>query len=615
MVCWHVLSDEIYAVYHDNFDSTTTNVDAGEKLSILPGILAKLDRDAPNYGSREYNDFNTFYYAAASSTSGGSSGSPVLNIEGKAVALNAGGAKKSASSFYLPLDRAVRALGYIQRNHARASPPSVSTLVPRGTLQTIFRHCAFDEVRRLGLTSDMEGLIRSTFPLETGALVVNQVVPSSCAHEQLLPGDVLVRFNHEIQTTFIPIEEYLDEHVGDIAHVEIQRGGKTHAFEFIVEDLHSITPDRFLEISGGVVHALSYQQAKNASLAVGSVFLAQAGHMMIKAGVGQWCIITSVGKEATPTLDDFIRIVSNISDGKRTFLKYFFVHDRHRIRTAVITMDRQWFPMQIYHRCDEDGLWHATCCEEPHGTFCPEIPQVPPTPLKCHNSLPLACRPVLQALVLVSFDIPYMVDGISSSCYTGAGIIFDKARGLVLVDRNTVPTALGDVLITVAASLEIPGQVIFVHPIHNYSILTYDVALLGATEVDEITIGSNNDDCDEDNNIRVGNQLQYIGLTHGFTVVTQNPQVTKIDRLVLRECQPPRYRATNVEVVHFDRVTKSVGGVFVNNAGKTLVLWLSFSYQDDGGRKEVFRGLPVKVIRPVIESFKSGLSPIFCVDD
>ena len=83
--------------------------------------------------------------------------------------------------------------------------------------------------------------------------------------------------------------------------------------------------------------------------------------------------------------------------------------------------------------------------------------------------------------MLVNFDMPYTVSGVSDRHYYGTGVIADAKRGLVVVDRNTVPVAMGDVRITFAGSLEVPGRVVYVHPLHNLSIVSYDPALIGAT--------------------------------------------------------------------------------------------------------------------------------------
>ncbi|KAG3156994.1 Pro-apoptotic serine protease [Phytophthora idaei] len=575
--------------------------DAGEKLSILPGILAKMDRDAPSYGSSSYNDFNTFYYAAASSTSGGSSGSPVLNIDGCAIALNAGGAKKAASSFYLPLDRVVRVLGLIQEGKP----------VPRGTIQTIFRHTAFDEVRRLGLPGETEALVRQQFPQETGMLVVDQVIQGGPAHDQLRTGDVLIKFAGHYGATFLAIEEYLDAHVGETVEAQFQRGDEQYTATISIQDLHSITPDRYLEIGGGIVHALSYQQARNASLPVGGVYLAQAGHMFMKAHLAQPCIITSVAGQPTPTLDDFARVMASLPNGFRTVLRYFMIRDRHRVRTAFIMMDRLWFPMQMCTRNDEDGLWYskpytleASNGEKSLVTTANGNPTFAPAPLSFPGGNALG-KKTLLSLVMVSFDIPYMIDGISSSSYHGMGVVVDAEQGFVLVDQNTVPIALGDVLITIAATVEIPAKVVFVHPVYNFSIVQYDPKTLGtvAGHIGSVVLA--------DKPLEVGETADYIGLSSNWTVVTMKSVVTKLDRLVLRDFQPPRYKACNIEVLHFDRITKSVGGVFIDDVGAVNALWLSFSYQDSAGRKEVFRGLPVSIVRPIVDELRASRIPAY----
>ncbi|KAI3462600.1 hypothetical protein Pfo_019263 [Paulownia fortunei] len=334
--------------------------DSGEKVSILAGTLARLDRDAPHYKKDGYNDFNTFYMQAASGTKGGSSGSPVIDWQGRAVALNAGSKTSSASAFFLPLERVVRALRFLQKGKESITNTWEAVTIPRGTLQATFLHKGFDETRRLGLRSETEQLVRhASPPEETGMLVVDSVVPDGPAHKHLEPGDVLIRLNGEVTTQFLKMENLLDDSVNHKLELQIERGGKPLTVDLMVQDLHSVTPDYFLEVSGAVIHPLSYQQARNFRFQCGLVYVSEPGYMLFRAGVPRHAIIKKFAGEDISRLEDFISVLSKLSRGARVPLEYISYTDRHRRKSVLVTVERhEWYaPPQIYTRNDNSGLW------------------------------------------------------------------------------------------------------------------------------------------------------------------------------------------------------------------------------------------------------------------
>jgi S1-C subfamily serine protease len=134
-----------------------------EMLSVFPGTIARLDRQAPRYNTDGYNDFNTFYMQAASGTRGGSSGSPVIYCDAQVVGLNV--SSKTPVSFFLPLDRVVRALKILQRYKDKSNIGWQATHIPRGTLQMTLLHRGFDEVLSLGILGNVDQLVRKDFLL------------------------------------------------------------------------------------------------------------------------------------------------------------------------------------------------------------------------------------------------------------------------------------------------------------------------------------------------------------------------------------------------------------------------------------------------------------------
>ncbi len=564
--------------------------DAGEQLSILAGTLARLDRRAPDYGRGKYNDFNTFYYQAASSTSGGSSGSPVINIEGQVVALNAGANSGAASSFFLPLERVERALQLI-----RDGKP-----VTRGTVQTIFVSNAYDELRRLGLSEESEALARKANPLATGMLSVQQVIPESAADKVLQVGDILLRVDGALVTEFVPLAAILDEQVGSKITIEVERGGKPLRASIPVEDLHGITPDEYLEFGDVIVNDLSYQQSRHYNRPERGEYVANTGYMFGNAGIPRGAVISEINGAAVRNIGDLEQQLDKLADGDRAATRFFTMEEPRNSVLRSVEMDRNWFPARHCRRDDTTGLWP---CRELAAGPAPSPPESGQTRFSTYDDARI--NAVAPSLVMVTFDLPYSVSGVADRNYYGTGLIVDAERGLVVVDRNTVPVEMGDVTITFAGSLEVRGDVRYVHPLHNLAVVAYDPGQIGNTATRSATFDTSP--------LQPGQAVWVAGLKGDHQLVHQEAIVASIDPMMLPLSRTFRFRDSNLESISLVNGPNDFDGVVINDLGQVLAMWSSFAYQAGNESDQVNRGVASELVSEFVDVVRSN-RPIYSLE-
>ena len=555
---------------------------AGEQLSILAGTLARLDRDAPEYGVTKYNDFNTFYLQAASGTSGGSSGSPVIDIRGRVVGLNAGGANGAASSFYLPLGRVRRALNLIQQGKP----------VTRGTLYTVFNYMPYDELERLGLDAGTEAAVRKDFPRNTGMLVVTEVLPGSPSESVLQPGDILLRLNGRHVAQFEPLEDVLDSSVGSEVELELERGGKLVSAKLPVGDLHAITPSAYAEFGDAVANTLSYQQARHFNVPARGIYIANPGYVFGAAAIPRGAVVLTLNGARTDTLQQFEGGIAQLGDGDRATVRYLTIDDPNNTELRVVRMDRLWFPA---HHCDRDdsrGLWD--CHDLPQG------PQPKPVPVTS-TAFPHYSDPRMDALApslaLVTFDMPYSVSGITERNYHGTGLVVDAARGLVVVDRNTVPVSVGDVTVTFAGTVQVPGRVVYVHPLHNYAVVAYDPRLIGTTPVRAAKLAPRQ--------LAPGESLWAVGLGADSQMRSRSTQIAGIEPLELPLSRTMRFRDSNIETVQLVNPPTEFDGVLADKSGNVVGTWSSFAYENGREIAQDTRGVPIELVADMIDRVRT----------
>jgi S1-C subfamily serine protease len=205
---------------------------------------------------------------------------------------------------------------------------------------------------------------------------------------------------------------------------------------------------------------------------------------------------------------------------------------------------------------------------------------------------------IAPSLVLVNFSMPYSVAGVTERNYHGTGLVVDAERGLVAVDRNTVPVAVGDVRLTFAGSVEVPGRVEYVHPLHNVAIVSFDRALLNGTPVRSAALDTAE--------LVPGEAVTVVGLARDSRVRSIATTVASVDDVNFPLSRTLQFREANLEVATLVDGPADFDGVVVGRNGRIRALWSSFVVE--GGREpsQVNRGMSVAVVQEAVEAVRDG---------
>lgn len=575
--------------------------DNGEKLTILAGFISRVDRHAPDYGTMTYNDFNTEYIQAAASASGGSSGSPVVDENGYAVALQAGGATEASTDFFLPVSRPLRTLKCIQAGEA----------ITRGDIQVEWVLKPFEECRRLGLTPEAEAAARQLFPEKSGLLVAELILPEGPADGKVQEGDTLISIQDIPVSASVAVDEILDAHVGDTLKFVLHRGGVEVEEYITIGNIHDITPDRYVEVAGALFNNLSYQIARSFCLPVKGVYAnsLSASFELSTSSLDQFgWIIETVDDQAVANLDEFVAAMKNVPDRLHVTVTFRHVTDMNTEYCSSVAIGRRWQPsMELAIRNDVVGTWDFTTLQEkplppakrdPHDARFIDIP---------FDSTEYAgCSQLLRSLVEVSMVSAMPVDGYPYQNQTGHGVVVDASQGYVLVSRWLVPHDVCDVSVVIADSINVPAEVVFLHPNQNYAIIKYDPSLVLADVRTPVF---------STERLKRGDRALFVGHNYSMRLVTEEVKISATQMWNIPACtNRPRYRGTNLDVIVLDsKISQDCDlGVLADAHGHVRGLWLTFLGEPNCD-SQTFRhyrmGLDVNDVADVVSYLKQHQKP------
>ncbi len=302
----------------------------GLAATVLGGIVSNLE-------AAWDEDPGVPYLQTAIASSGGSSGSPLLDGSGAAIGLQT--AHDTRTSYAIPGDYVAEALAALREGRRPA----------RGTLGLRLRRADLDEATVASdLAARPAGLPASVQEEDVPALVEG-VVPGSPAEGAVVPGEVVLAIGGVPAGSMRRVERLLNERVGTTVQVVVARGGGVATLALPVADLGADVVDRLVLFGGAGFHDVAYEIRSRTDLPRAGVFVADVapGSAAEGADLRRDDVVLTAGGRPLGGVDDLWRALGALRHGDRVLLVVRRPSSfDSATRTVMLGVDRVWDPVR-----------------------------------------------------------------------------------------------------------------------------------------------------------------------------------------------------------------------------------------------------------------------------
>lgn len=267
-------------------------------------------------------------------------------------------------------------------------------------------HSSYDELKRVGFPESAEKQCRERNKAGTGLLTISEVLPEGPGYNSgIAVGDVLVEccgkaFGKRFIDGFHALWEIIDESVGKEITFTVYRGEERKDITLSVEDLHSITPNTFLEVGNGVFHPLSYQLARTYHMPCRGIYAANSGIFSWASPSGGF-LITQLAGKSIGSIEEFRRILLSIPDRTRVAFRFMTLGGRDE-QFGIVEIDHHFYASAQFTL---NGTWKREVLS-PSPAFESRSLQRAPTFNIQENGSDI----LKNVLVMIHCRIPYSVD-------------------------------------------------------------------------------------------------------------------------------------------------------------------------------------------------------------